>query len=604
MSSLESHARDRVFALPEIVERIARSLDWRSITISLRVSRTWNAAWLPILWHTIDRGNQWRDDSFKQALHAHGDLIRVLECTRYDDISLLFDSTSRTHPSSTALCKNLISLTLPRTNLIKLPVHAQLVRQNPNLRDLSLSFLDSSSQYQDLVDAVGSLPFLRRLAFENNEKLEFSTLETILTRCNDSLQELSFKGTYFIKNSFGPGEDFASGLFAAEPEAFREQCNDVEVEPRTPFKIASLYMDEVACTQDFLLNLLSRFPALTMLSLKSSTEVYYGPDFGERLAKRCPRIKSLDISEIEDLDDQSIANLIRAFPSLHTFKGAHSQFGHKSMEALLECCPEIRELNIEGAIGIRSQSIQRLLERCGKLCKFEAWDVEVNVPKMMAESYRVRHAASESAAMASLEKPPWQGAWMCLGLEILSLHLKYDPRGLTETEQRLFPVSTARRFIFEQLSRMTWMRDLSLSGYLCSDDNEVSIYENEGDEGAEDASENISGSHESELSLEELALHDKHFGSCAGVGGEGDSDDSVWIELSFRAGLAALATLKELRTLNIYNIPHTFDIQELKWMCENWPHLRKIEGLDEDDDAEAIQWLQTHRPGIDTDYTS
>ncbi|KAF9271952.1 hypothetical protein BGZ68_002871 [Mortierella alpina] len=590
MTSHEKNlARDRVFALPEIVERIARSLDWRSITISLRVSRQWNAAWLPILWHTIDRGNQWRNDSFKQALHAHGDLIRVLECTRYDDISLLFDSTSN------ALCRNLISLTLPRTTLINLSVQAQLVRQNLDLRDLSLSFQDPSSQYQDLVDAVGGLPFLRRLAFENNEKLEFSTLETILTCCNASLQELSFKGTYFIKNSFGPGEDFASGLFAPEPEAFQGQCTDLEIESRTLFNITSLYMDEVACTQDFLLNLLSRFPALTTLSLKNSTEVYYGPDFGERLAKRCPRIKSLDISEIEDLDDQSIANLIRAFPGLHTFRGAHSQFGPKSMDALLECCPEIRELNIEGAIKIKSQSIQRLLERCGRLCKLEAWEVKVNVPKMMAESYRSRNDESKGAAMASFEKPPWQGAWMCLGLETLSLHLNYDPSGLTETERRLFPVSAARRFVFEQLSRMTSLRDLSLAGFLYSDEDEASSYESEGDEG-EDLDM------DSPVSLGDLEFHGDLVGLGEGVGGEGDSDDSVWIELSFRAGLATLAPLQELRTLSIYDIPHTFDLQELKWMCETWPHLRKIEGLDEDDDAEAIQWLQTYRSWIDTDY--
>ncbi|CAO3567101.1 unnamed protein product [Mortierella alpina] len=307
--------------------------------------------------------------------------------------------------------------------------------------------------------------------------------------------------------------------------------------------------------------------------------------------------------EIEDLDDQSIANLIRAFPGLHAFRGAHSQFGPKSMDALLECCPEIRELNIEGAIKIKSQSIQRLLERCGRLCKLEAWEVKVNVPKMMAESYRMRHSASESAALASVVKPPWQGAWMCPGLETLSLHLNYDPSGLTETEQRLFPVSAARRFVFEQLSRMTRMRDLSLAGFLYSEEDEASPYESDGDEESEGAGETTGGgSGESELSLEELALHDQHLGVDAGVSDEGVSDDSVWIELSFRAGLARLATLKELRTLSIYDIPHTFDMQELKWMCEHWPHLRKIEGLDEDDDAEAIQWLKTHRPGIDTDY--
>ncbi|KAF9082958.1 hypothetical protein BGX27_004335, partial [Mortierella sp. AM989] len=211
-SITESSACSRVFAIPEIAECISHSLKFRTITIAARVCRAWHTLWLPIIWHTINCGQQWQND-FMQTLGRHGDLIRILQCSRYDDISLLISDPSLNDNENH--CRNLVTLVMPKTTLVNQSDQAKIIRQNPGLRDLSLAFHDDpSSDYSDLIHAVSGLGMLRRLAFDKNQTLQVETLETILQGCT-SLEELSFKDVYFLlKHPFGTGDTFASRWLA------------------------------------------------------------------------------------------------------------------------------------------------------------------------------------------------------------------------------------------------------------------------------------------------------------------------------------------------------------------------------------------------------
>ncbi|KAG0200357.1 hypothetical protein BGX28_006556 [Mortierella sp. GBA30] len=609
--------RDKIFALPEIIERIAQYLSQGSITSCLRVSKAWHDAWLPIIWHTIDNGWQWRNDNFKQALYAHGDLIRNLECQRYDDISPLINTDHHT-TTTVPLCKNLISLQLPKTDRINQPTHVQLIRQNPHLRNLSISFTDSTSQFEGLINAVSDLQFLRRLAFDRNDTLEASTLETILTRRKDSLQELSFKTSYFLKHPLGSGEAFASTLLAQSEEEFPSGddltlSKDVDIGTRSSFKnIVSLYLDGVACTPEFLLNLSSMFPNLTLLSLKGSVEVYYKADFGERLAKRCPRIKHLDISEIDEMDDTTIANLIRAFPRLETLKASHTRFGNESINALIECAETIKELNIDEAQAIPGRSLQRLLESCRQLRVLEAWNVDINVAEMMAVAYGFKVPAwqeLEGASIGSqwnLQQQSRQGEWICSELEILSLLINYDSdNDITNAILERFSISEARQFIFNQLSRLTKLRQLTIRAATY----EIADHESD-DEGDDDKMEDqavsdlVGDSKDDDASLQPLDLNISD--------GELLSDDKdnnvdgndreyrIWTYFSPRSGLTTLQSLKNLRVLDLSPQTRGVGLRGVQWMCRNWPNLREIRSLDEDDDV-VHEWLKKHRPDIVTD---
>ncbi|KAG0259331.1 hypothetical protein BGZ95_004716 [Linnemannia exigua] len=652
-------ARDKILAIPELVQRIAHALDSKTIVACARVNRAWHSVWLPLVWHTIDAGRQWHDPGFLSALHRHADLIRNLKCSRYDDIRLLFSSSPSSTPSSPqnpssadqlssdpesshdgavgpvgaeeqVSCKNLKTLVLPKTTLTNQADQAHLIRLNPHLIDLALTLHDDpSSNYTELVEAVCSLPLLRRLVLDENKTLESHTLEKFLSRLNSSLQELSFRGTFFVKHPFGSGEDFAAPAGGEATEAKKES-----------FGIQSLIMDGAACTQDFILCLCSRFPSLSHFSLGDAAEVYIDDDFGEKLTRLCPQLRSIDISLIESMEDDSIARLIRALPSLRTFRAVETRFGDESLKALIEDCGDLSTLDINTTYVTKSSGVQRLLERSVALTTFDAWELSVNVPEMMSDSFGTRvserEPASESdddheragavsrsstysSARASVAGDRNGGMWACRELESLVLGVDYSADDLTEQERALYPPSKARQFIYEQLSRLTNLRYLSIGGAILGGDDEDSGQEDEGAEedettgdsqgedvysgDANDDSEDVDEDDDEDdedwtPSAENLSVS-KLQKKMAKLQVIDQDSNTLWIEYSLRSGLAILAPLKELRGLSVTQGTHAIGVREVEWMSKNWPRLKSIEGLYEDDAEEAVAWLRKHRPDIE-----
>ncbi|KAF9900753.1 hypothetical protein EC991_006926 [Linnemannia zychae] len=647
-------ARDKILAIPELVQRIAHHLDSKTIVTCARVNKAWHSAWLPIVWRDIDAGRQWHDSGFLDALHRHADLIRNLKCSRYDDIRLLFSSNT-TSPSfltpsaeqtrssdpenshnsdrgavgpdgarEQVLCRNLISLVLPKTTLTNQTDQAHLIRLNPHLLEVTLTLLDDpSSKYTELIEAVCCLPRLRRLILDGNKTLESHTLERFLSRLNPSLQELSLKGVFFVKHPFGSGEDFAA-VFSGSNTA----------EAKESFGIQSLIMDGAACSQDFILRLCSRFPSLSHFSLGDSAEVYIDNDFGEKLAQVCPQLKSIDISQIESMEDDSIACLIRSLPSLRTFRAAETRFGDESLKALIECCGDLSTLDINTTYVTQSSSVQRLLERSGALTTFDAWELSVNVPEMMSDAFGTRvlerEPASESdddheragaisrsstysSARASVAGDRNGGIWACRELESLVLGVDYSTDDLTEQECALYPPSKARQFIYEQLSRLTNLRYLSIGGAILGGDDEDSSQEDEvveedeeprnsqGDDnvGSDDEDEDDDEDDEDWTPSAEKTSVAKLEKKMAKLEVIDQDSNSLWIEFSLRSGLAILAPLKNLRGISVNQGAHAIGVREVEWMSKNWPRLKKIEGLYEDDAEEAVAWLRKHRPDIE-----
>ncbi|KAF9371155.1 hypothetical protein BGX21_005243, partial [Mortierella sp. AD011] len=373
-----SSAYNRVFAIPNIVECISHSLDFKTITAAARVCRAWHTLWLPIIWHTIDCDQQWQDD-FMQVLSQHGDLIRILRCSRDDNISpLISDPTLNNNDHQ---CRNLVTLVMPKTTLVNQSDQVKLIRQNPGLRDLSLAFRDDpSSDYSDLIHAIGDHGMLRRLVFDDeNKTLQVEMLETILQR-SSSLRELSFRRIgFFLNHPIGYAYASSSKLLATSKteEQTTSACLPYDVSEQEEKKflgITSLCMDDVACSQDLILNLASRFPNLEKLSLQLTAELYFSKDFSSRLAQRSPHIKWLNVSKTEDMDDSTIAALVRSFPGLRTLIAGQTGFSEMSLYALIECCPDLEELDIRETYGLESESVQRLLQKCRSLKSLNAWD--------------------------------------------------------------------------------------------------------------------------------------------------------------------------------------------------------------------------------------
>ncbi|KAF8979380.1 hypothetical protein BGZ46_005497 [Entomortierella lignicola] len=580
-------ACNHVFSTPEIVECISHSLDYKTITVAARVCRAWHTLWLPIIWHTIDCDRQWQDD-FKQALARHGDLIRILRCSRDDDIGILvFDPDNDHH------CKNLVTLVMPKTTILNQSDHVKLIRQNPNLRDLSLAFRDDpSSDYSELIHEVGDHGMLRRLAFnDENKTLQVEMLETILQR-SVSLRELSFRRIgFFLNHPTGYAYASSSKLLATSKA---EEQTAPEQEKRF-LGITSLSMDDVACSEDLILNLASRFPNLERLSLQLPAELYFSEDFASRLAQRSPHITWIDVSKTEDMDDSTIASLIRNFPGLKTLIAGQTGFSEMSLEALIECCPDLEELDIRETYGLESENIQRLLEKCQSLKSLNAWDTSVNVPKMIMEAYRSQSSADEghsvplSTSTLSSEAVV-TGLW-ARGLESLALNFCYDRSSLTEQEQRLIPPAAARQYLLQQLSRLTNLRSLGIrTSYCGSDDND--------DENTEETNDNEFMIQRIQQDMSQLAMDNLD----SNKEEKGDIDDEALFNIAFSlpSGLAVLSPLRQLQSLTLTRAHHTVGLDDIQWMCQHWPKLNRIEGLywDEDWDVEklVLSWLQKNRP--------
>ncbi|KAG0085991.1 hypothetical protein BGZ92_008546 [Podila epicladia] len=421
---------ERVLEIPEIIERVSAHQDRKTIASAIRVSKSWHRAYLPILWHTIDNGKHWNDPRFLKAIVQHGDLIRVLVCARYDEIDLLIPPPKNgadTLEQSVSLCRFLTKIIMPKTASRNQKQQAQFIRQNPGLLDLSLTFNDQlSSTFTDLVDAIGDLKHLRRLSFDGNRSLESTTLETILQRCsrvspdgNGSLQELSLSNTSFLRHPFGRGEDFASGVVATTGEDAHwtdtQNSHDTIISEKEPFAITTLRMNKVGCVQDLLLNLCSRFPSLSKLSLSEADEVYCSNGFSKRLAHRCPNIKWLDVSNTEDMDDESMAELISSFPGLQTFIAAETRFGTESLNALVEHCRDLAVLDITNAYEMDSAAMQRLLNSSWSLRSLNAWGVAYNIVEMMQEAHREQKRQGASSTLT--DGQPWLTKLQYLALE-------------------------------------------------------------------------------------------------------------------------------------------------------------------------------------------
>ncbi|KAK5805610.1 hypothetical protein F5H01DRAFT_325556 [Linnemannia elongata] len=503
----------------------------KTIVACARVNKAWHSIWLPIIWHTIDAGMQWRNQGFLSALHQHADLIRNLKCARYDDIRLLFDSSASSSPTL----------------------------------ESSLSGQTSSGLESGPSTVEQRRRPTKRVSLDENKTLEAKTLETLLSKLNPTLQGLSLKSTFFIKHPFGSGEEFAASADNAKKS----------------YGIQSLCMDGVACSQDFLLHLASRFPSLTHFSLGDSAEVYIDDKFGENMARLCPQLKSIDISFLDNMDDESIAGLIRALPRLQKFRAAETMFGDKSLEALVEDGRDLSILDINTTYITHSSGVQRLLERSGALTKLDAWELSVNVPEMTSEAYGTRVSSTESrtareedsivASATALHSRAFtltpgglsgertRDVWGCTGLESLVLGVDYSTDDLTEQECKLYPPSKARHFIYQQISRLTNLRYLTVGGAVLGGNDEDSFQE---DEGAEEDERNCGGIEVDAVDSEDqdddddeddedwtpstdkssVAKLQKKMAKLEVI----DQDsNSLWIEFSLRSGLAILAPIKD-----------------------------------------------------------
>ncbi|KAG0229384.1 hypothetical protein B0O80DRAFT_448504 [Mortierella sp. GBAus27b] len=229
-------------------------------------------------------------------------------------------------------------------------------------------------------------------------------------------------------------------------------------------------------------------------------------------------------------------------------------FGRAAMKALTGHFLTLRVLLVDGCSGLTGDGIIQALSSCPNLHTL----VAIN-----DASYPHGTGFTRLNADVFIDRDPSTGAlkpWLCeSSLKILKVMIGGIPRpDLGHSHTAETPIGQGRgiqNFVYERLARLGNLETLWLG-------------------------------HDPLIDGDELWYNERDF-----------QDDCL--EISLKSGLGALAGLKELKELNLSRMKRRTELDDIRWMADNWPKLKTIYGLDRENDT-YFDALQENYPHINT----
>ncbi|KAG0367738.1 hypothetical protein BGZ54_003352 [Gamsiella multidivaricata] len=187
-------------------------------------------------------------------------------------------------------------------------------------------------------------------------------------------------------------------------------------------RIKSLSLHQAGLRQEFLVNLTRQCPELEHLSLLNGWGFYPSSQFASILSQLCPRLSRLEFREQSlDLQDEFFILLCHNFPQLQLIHAGKTGFSRGALDAVRVHCRFIVSLNLDGARGIPSLAMDRIMRSCGSLKALSAQGVVLNGRDLSHGS-----------------------RWACLGLEVLVLDIEIYSLATEETPVRTTATEAAR----------------------------------------------------------------------------------------------------------------------------------------------------------------
>ncbi|KAF9154989.1 hypothetical protein BG015_011404 [Linnemannia schmuckeri] len=203
--------------------------------------------------------------------------------------------------------------------------------------------------------------------------------------------------------------------------------------------LQSLSLHQSGFRQDFLEKLTRQCPGLEHLSLLDGWGFYPSSRFTTILSESCPKLRRLEFrQQALDLQDEFFVSLCAQFPDLQWIHAGKTGFSQGGLEAVRLSCHSIVSLNLDGARGIQSPSLDLLLRTCGSLRSLRAEGVVLNGRDLVKDS-----------------------RWASRGLETLVIEIEIwsAPAG-GESES----VEVVRERVYDYLSDLTRLQVLGLGG--------------------------------------------------------------------------------------------------------------------------------------------
>ncbi|KAF9545136.1 hypothetical protein EC957_011206 [Mortierella hygrophila] len=203
--------------------------------------------------------------------------------------------------------------------------------------------------------------------------------------------------------------------------------------------LQSLSLHQSGLRQDFLVNLTRQCPGLEHLSLVDGWGFYPSSRFATILSESCPNLQRLEFrQQALDLQDEFFVSLCAQFPGLQWIHAGKTGFSQGGLEAVRLSCHSIVSLDLDGARGIQSPSLDLLLRTCGSLRRLRAEGVVLNGRDLVKDS-----------------------RWACRRLETLVIQIEVwaAPAG-----GRSESVEEVRERVYGHLSDLTRLQVLGLGG--------------------------------------------------------------------------------------------------------------------------------------------
>ncbi|KAF9118656.1 hypothetical protein BGW39_000968 [Mortierella sp. 14UC] len=202
--------------------------------------------------------------------------------------------------------------------------------------------------------------------------------------------------------------------------------------------LQSLSLNQSGLRQDFLENFTRQCPRLEHISLLDGWGFYPSSRFASILAESCPNLRRLEFrGQALDLQDEFFVSLCAQFPGLQWIHAGKSGFSQGGLDAVRMSCHSIVSLNLDGAHGIKSYSLDLLLRTCGTLKSLRAEGVVLNGRDLAKDS-----------------------RWACRALETLVIEIEIWDAPLGESES----VEDVRGRVYDHLSDLARLQVLGLGG--------------------------------------------------------------------------------------------------------------------------------------------